>query len=1030
MMTPAVVLDKLLPRWRANLPARYTADYIDGFIARNRAALEVVVDRAMMYRRVKQGTPPTTPDEFAAYGKLAERERPRDAEPDDVVLERITARLMTWKPRKRAAPDLAARRYIEARAVAVLLRRVGLDAVPLLLREPATAVLVDGRVVAVVDEVERDVAVVPGFADEDGLRMTLFRSYQQLSEIIRDIPEARFERYATVLWSRVRGASSPAAAGPAETPPDLQAKPWRTEANLKAMQLVLTKEPGDFTAEELAVLAQYSGWGGLSIEGVKKKMPRELVPESFGLIHEYYTPTVIAESIAVAICPMLPELAGNDGVVRALEPSAGIGRLIRAFSPQRCLALEAGGQVRKLEWTAVEFSKVSSKLLRALRPDIGLHNMAFERWIREEGSHYRGTFGLVASNPPYGERGVMAREDPDDFYKEKRAYAYFMRRALDLLVPGGVGVFLVPAGFLSGNLNRSLREKLLLRHHLLAAFRIPSHDPKGRETVPGASVVMDMVFWRSRGGELTEVDETDQYIVDGDYFAREKSHILGTEDGPFAGDDEAGVARSWRYRVTGEFRGLPPIHPRPLCTACVLGPIALREDVGQFQTVTRESDDIPDDIDEGLHPALELGRRVGRYLAIVAADEADRAAQLWPELRAALVDHNEHAGNPWRDKALRALAEGARKLPAAQHLLSAFEKTGGLTLALREAPRIAPKFTGQPDDVVAQAEALFRQQRTLTVPQLLAFHRQQGGTLSDTAALAAVLAAAWNLDGDDWNELLPPDAYLTGNDLWARHDRAAARAAAGDEQARVQVRRLLEAIRPATFEDLPEVSPRYGYVPLGLVAGWISATLNGRYGPIKLERQGGFVQVEGHDYTDPDRPPIAPETLAFLGFVNHDPELFRPEPEKRERSAGPLSREEKAERKQNLAERRIALAKKWDDSFRAWVAADDARREQLVHAYNRVARGRIVPTYSPEPLEIARWGSQSPKLKPHQIAGARRVLAQRGGLIAFDVGVGKTYTALAIIARARQEGWVRRPGDPRPRLARVEVARRCPVHAA
>jgi hypothetical protein len=706
---------------------------------------------------------------------------------------------------------------------------------------------------------------------------------------------------------------------------------------------------------------------------------------------------------------MLPELAGNDGVVRALEPSAGIGRLIRAFSPQRCLALEAGGQVRKLEWTAVEFSKVSSKLLRALRPDIGLHNMAFERWIREEGSHYRGTFGLVASNPPYGERGVMAREDPDDFYKEKRAYAYFMRRALDLLVPGGVGVFLVPAGFLSGNLNRSLREKLLLRHHLLAAFRIPSHDPKGRETVPGASVVMDMVFWRSRGGELTEVDETDQYIVDGDYFAREKSHILGTEDGPFAGDDEAGVARSWRYRVTGEFRGLPPIHPRPLCTACVLGPIALREDVGQFQTVTRESDDIPADIDEGLHPALELGRRVGRYLAIVAADEADRAAQLWPELRAALVDHNEHAGNPWRDKALRALAEGSRKLPAAQHLLSAFEKTGGLTLALREAPRIAPKFTGQPDDVVAQAEALFRQQRTLTVPQLLAFHRQQGGTLSDTAALAAVLAAAWNLDGDDWNELLPPDAYLTGNDLWARHDRAVARAAAGDEQARVQVRRLLEAIRPATFEDLPEVSPRYGYVPLGLVAGWISATLNGRYGPIKLERQGGFVQVEGHDYTDPDRPPIAPETLAFLGFVNHDPELFRPEPEKRERSAGPLSREEKAERKQNLAERRIALAKKWDDSFRAWVAADDARREQLVHAYNRVARGRIVPTYSPEPLEIARWGSQSPKLKPHQIAGARRVLAQRGGLIAFDVGVGKTYTALAIIARARQEGWVRRP---------------------
>jgi hypothetical protein len=1009
MTTAAIALEKLLPRWRAKLPARYSPEYIDGFIARNRSALAAIVERAMMYRRVKQGTPPTTAEEFAAYGKLAERERPRDADPDDVVLERITARLMQWKPRQRAAPDVAAVRYIEARAEAVLLRRAGWDAVPLLLREPATAILEGGQVVAVVDDVEGTIAIAPGFADEVRLRNAIFDTHRQLFELTRDIPEKRLERYAVILWARVRGPSSTTATPLVEMPPDLQTKAGRTEANLKAMHLVMTKEPGEFTLDDLAVLAQYSGWGGLSIEGVRKRIPKDLVPETFGLIHEYPTPTVIARAMAAALCSMLPELAGNDGIVRALEPSASTGRLIRSFGAELCLALEAGGQVRKLEWTAVEFSKVSSKILRALRPDIDVHHMPFERWVREEGPRHRGTFGMVVSNPPYGERGVMAREDPDDFYKEKRAYAYFMRRALDLLVPGGVGVFLIPAGFLSGNMGRSLREKLLLRHHLLAAFRLPSHDSKGRVTVPGASVVMDMVFWRSRGGELTEIDEADQFIVDGDYFTREKTRILGKEDGPFAGDDEAGMARSWRYRVTGEFRDLPPLDPRPLCTACVLGNIAVREDVGKVQRVTQESDDIPADIDEGLRPALELGRRVGRYLAIVGADEADRAAQLWPELRAALEGFRENAGNPWRDRALVELAEGPRKLPAAQHLLTVFEKTGGLTLALREAPRIVPKFTGQPDDVVAQAEALFRQQRALKVSQLLAFHRQQGGTLSDAAALAAVLAKEWNLDGDEWDELLPPDAYLTGNDLWARHDRAVARAAAGDEQARLQARRLLEAIRPATFEDLTEISPRFGYVPLDLVSGWVSETINSRYGKVKLERQGGFVQLQGHDYTDPDQPLIAPETLAFLGYVNHDPELFKPEREPSDRSAGPKTREEKAAKKQNLAERRIALGKKWDESFRSWVAGDEGRREQLVYAYNRVARGRIVPTYSPEPLEIARWGPKSPKLKPHQIAGARRVLAQRGGLIAFDVGVGKTYTALAVIARARQEGWVRRP---------------------
>ena len=773
------------------------------------------------------------------------------------------------------------------------------------------------------------------------------------------------------------------------------------------MRLVLSKEPGELTAEDLQAIAQYSGWGGLSIENVKKLLPPGLTPESFGLIHEYYTPTTVAEAIAETLCPLLPELAGNDGVVRALEPSAGIGRLIRAFSPRRCLELEAGGQIKKIAWTGVEFSKVSSTLLRALRPDVDVYQGPFERWVVGEGPRYQGTIGLIVSNPPYGERGAMAREDPDDFYKEKRAFAYFMRRALDLLVPGGVGVFLIPAGFLSGNLNRGLREKLLRRHHLLGAFRLPSHDRKGRETVPGASVVMDVVFWRSRGGELAEVDPADEFILDGEYFQHHTDHLLGQEDGAFAGDDEAGMARSWRYKVTGDFTGLPALTPRPVCTTCVLTSIVQRE-VGPVQKVTREDEAIPADVEDDLRPALELGRRVGRYLAAVGADEAERAAQLWPELHAALRDFTATSGNPWRDKALRELAD-RRQLAAAQQLLNAFEKSGSIAAALREPPAVQPKFSGQPSDVVAQAEALFRQQRALTVAQLMAFHKHQGGSLSPGDAVATLLAADWNLDGEAWDQLLPHDAYLTGNDLWVRHDRAAARAAKGDEQAKVQVRRLLEAIAPAVFDDLTDISPQHGYVPLDLVAGWISATLNGRYGPVELERKDGFVQIKGHDYTSDNLPAISPATLAFLGFYNHDPEMFRPPQEKRDRDAGPRSREDRKAAKQSLAERRLALAKQWEESFKAWVAADEARREKLVHAYNRVARGRIVPTFTPEPLEIARWGVGAPKLKPHQIAGARRVLSQRGGLVAFDVGVGKTYTALAIIARARQEGWVRRP---------------------
>ena len=49
------------------------------------------------------------------------------------------------------------------------------------------------------------------------------------------------------------------------------------------------------------------------------------------------------------------------------------------------------------------------------------------------------------------------------------------------------------------------------------------------------------------------------------------------------------------------------------------------------------------------------------------------------------------------------------------------------------------------------------------------------------------------------------------------HDRAQARAARGDEQARVQVRRLLDAIKPAVFEDITDIDPRHGYIDLALV---------------------------------------------------------------------------------------------------------------------------------------------------------------------------------------------------------------------
>jgi len=770
------------------------------------------------------------------------------------------------------------------------------------------------------------------------------------------------------------------AQNPVELPPDLTSSSARTKANVQALELVARKRGRALSEEERRILLRYSDWGGLSIDKVRDQLPKGLAPEDLNLSHGYYTPTTVAEAIGDLLCPLLPDLAGRDGIVRALEPSVGTGRLVRALGTDRCA--HASGPKGPMRWTTIELSKPSSAIFVALHPEAEHNNMSFEAWLQQYAPKVRGTINLVVCNPPYGTRGELVDEDPERDYRERTAFAYFMRRSLDLLVPGGLGAFLVPAGFLTGSVNRGLRERLLRRHHLAAAYRLPSRSTQGRELFPGASVVVDLLVWRSRGGELARVDAGDAFIVDGRYFEEFPDHVLGQVAGDDDGDDETGKAKgTWRYAVVGDFAGLPPLRERPICETCTVRPVKHARPSGG--SIVRKLEAIPEDLSELERQAVLLGQRVSQYLALRAADD-DRAVQLWTELHAALESFSASVGNPHRVPALRALV--ARRIAAAEQLLNAFEPGGALIAPLRSAPVVAPRFTGQLDDVLAQAEALFRKRRPLALGELARFHADLGGSLSPDILLERLLAAGWCLDGLAWDELAPREVYLTGVDLWAKHDRAQARAQTGDEQAKAQLALLVEVIAPAVFEDIDDVSPNYGYVPLDLLGEFATTFLNADLGEVTLHRESGHIKVAENKITD--------EVRMFVGWLNHDWSLFKPE---------------SADDEPDVWTRRRGQIARWSHSFHEWISDDVEKRGRLVDAYNRANRGRIVPTYSSEPLEIARWGADAVTLRPHQIAGARRILANLGGILAFDVGVGKTHTAIAVIAAARQEGVVRRP---------------------
>ena len=112
-------------------------------------------------------------------------------------------------------------------------------------------------------------------------------------------------------------------------------------------------------------------------------------------------------------------------------------------------------------------------------------------------------------------------------------------------------------------------------------------------------------------------------------------------------------------------------------------------------------------------------------------------------------------------------------------------------------------------------------------------------------------------------------------------------------------------------------------------------------------------------------------------------------------------------------DRRHEYAETFNRSFQDWLSSKNAqaKREKIVMAYNRAYNGYRAFPYSEEDLCLVRWntavGTHCPRY--FQSAGARRLHEERGGLLAHDVGVGKTLTAAAAIALGRQEGAIDRP---------------------
>lgn len=846
---------------------------------------------------------------------------------------------------------------------------------------------------------------------------------------------------------------------------DLWTERDRTELNLCAMETLATIDPGEFTDDDRKVLRFYSGWGGLSRAEVMDRFPEGLpIPEERGLLHEYYTPTIVAQECArlvrerLATLPRPPVTEGEaQGPVIALEPSAGIGRFIDAL----------GEDV--VDWTAVEWSEVSGRLLQALHPEMDVFSGPFEQWIAKESHAVGGKVGLVLSNPPYPKiRGVAKSFDPHKDYEETAASAYFLRRGLDLLAANGLGIYLIPAGFMGGkgDASRTLREKVLKRHHIAAAFRLPS------TTFPGANLVIDLIVFRARGGQTGGVLPSDQFILEGRYFKQFPSHVLGTEEGSEDRTDEETNDKSEtvpakkrgrfgkdRYKVIGKFTKLPPFTDRPMETVPLT---AFSQPMPPVEKIRKRHQHVDvSGMGAALAQGIRLGARVDRYFSLLSSAQSKAHVEAWPELFADLTAWAQTHGNPHENSDI-AMQSAAQNVDA-QAFLHAFTPAGTLTPEIAKRPTWEGHYNGKATDVSGIANYLYRGGSALTLDSIAARLATEAGKTQDEAvviveaALPDLYNGGWRLEGDSWRELLPTAQSLMGS-LWPRYDRCEALAKASPDAShpalrdgkvwgsltldRVgeQARELLATIEPQGYEDLlneiqkriakyggngrGDIDPSQGWAPIDLVSEWLSewaladmqSALGGMsrrkrtelnneieaFGGIKLARKYGMLMPSDVEPSDPSIASVIDELYGnkvrlFIGWANLDTSLFTIRATENEIDSGYTTEMKRRDWETPVLE-----------NFRAWCSATTERQTKVENAYNRTFRGILPRVYSAEPLHIERWGAKI-QLNAHQTRGVRKVIANRSGLLAFDVGVGKTFAGIASIARARQEGWARRP---------------------
>lgn len=299
----------------------------------------------------------------------------------------------------------------------------------------------------------------------------------------------------------------------------------RIEANLEAIKLLKNLESSKraATVEEQAILARYSGWGGLSDvfkeestnhnEVVEALSGREYNESRANSLTAYYTPLPIIESIY----KMLSDAGFKGG--RILEPSCGTGKFF-GMMPRNMYDIS--------NLNGVELDTISARIAKHLYPKAKIQNKGFEK-----ADLYKDYYDLVITNVPFGAYKV---NDPAYNSMNLDIHDYFICKSIDMAREGGFVVVLTEQNTLDRKPTKA-REYISERAELIGAVRLPNGVFGDTHT----QVVADLIIFKKKSENAEATEESESFIntvsfslseVEGsrnEFFTLHPEYILGEE---------------------------------------------------------------------------------------------------------------------------------------------------------------------------------------------------------------------------------------------------------------------------------------------------------------------------------------------------------------------------------------------------------------------------------------------------------------------------------------------------------------------